>query len=66
MVMKRKALLIGSQTGSLTGVDNDVALMDNLLRPLRFDIDTCTGKNATRAGILDRYRRLIHELHDMV
>jgi len=55
----RKALVIGSETGGLAGVHNDVATMTALLTQRGFDVDSRTGANATREGILDGYERLI-------
>ncbi|HEY1546739.1 MAG TPA: caspase family protein [Kofleriaceae bacterium] len=57
--MARRALLIGSATGELTGPDLDVARMSALLQKRGFTIDSRTGKNATRDGILDGYSKLI-------
>lgn len=59
--MARKALLIGSQTGGLTGVGNDVAAMSKALDPWGFTSVSCEAENASRAGILDAYERLIAE-----
>ncbi|NUT95365.1 MAG: caspase family protein [Saccharothrix sp.] len=57
--MSRKALLIGAQTGGLTGVANDVAAMADALARWGFHSTRCEGENAGRAGILDAYERLI-------
>ncbi|CAL9642534.1 hypothetical protein SUDANB95_06355 [Actinosynnema sp. ALI-1.44] len=57
--MARKALLIGAQTGGLTGVANDVAAMADALAPWGFQSTRCEQENASRAGILDAYERLI-------
>ncbi|MEV4517393.1 caspase family protein [Dactylosporangium sp. NPDC049525] len=57
--MTHRALLIGAQTNGLQGVDNDVAAMVRALQPRDFRIDTVTGSDATRDGILDAYRKLI-------
>ncbi|GAA0216903.1 hypothetical protein GCM10010492_13410 [Saccharothrix mutabilis subsp. mutabilis] len=57
--MARKALLIGAQTGGLTGVANDVAAMADALTPWGFQSTRCERQNASRAGILDAYERLI-------
>jgi hypothetical protein len=55
----RRALLIGSETGELSGVHNDVEVMTALLTQRGFEIDCRTGSDATRAGILDGYEQLI-------
>ncbi|MEJ2855903.1 MULTISPECIES: caspase family protein [unclassified Saccharothrix] len=57
--MARKALLIGAQTGGLTGVANDVAAMADTLALWGFHSTRCEEENASRAGILDAYERLI-------
>src|SRR5262249_62432238 len=56
--MTRRALLIGSQTGGLTGVPADVDLMRTTLEALQFETQTVTESEATREGILSAYRRL--------
>jgi len=57
--MTRKALLIGAQTNGLIGVLNDVAAMQQALEPRGFQIETLTGANAGRGGILDAYHKMI-------
>ena len=57
--MIKRALLIGSQTDGLTGVDTDVACIADALSPFGFEADICIGNDATRAGILSRYKQLI-------
>lgn len=57
--MARRALLIGSQTGGLTGVHADVELMRATLEGLGFGTTTVTGSDATRDGILGAYGDLI-------
>src|SRR5688572_20965436 len=57
--MARTALLIGSRTGTLEGVDHDVATTTRVLTKRGFTVETRTGGDATRAGILDGYERLI-------
>lgn len=57
----RRALLIGAQTGNLTGVKNDVAAMTEVLKRHGFITHPCEDGNATRDGILDAYQRLIHD-----
>ncbi len=55
----RRALLIGSPTGLLRGVDNDILRMADALAGYDFTIARCTGDAATRAGIHAAYERLI-------
>jgi hypothetical protein len=57
--MSSRALLIGSALDSLGGVENDLAAMGKALVPRGFAIERCTGADATRAGILAAYTRLI-------
>lgn len=57
--MARRALLIGAQTGVLSGVGNDVASMSAALDSWGFRSVRCEAENASRAGILDAYERLI-------
>lgn len=57
--MRKRALLIGCQTGGLTGVHADVELMGDVLAPFGFETIPLTGERATRHGIEDAYRRLI-------
>jgi hypothetical protein len=57
--MARKALLIGSQTKGLTGVDNDINSMQAALDRWEFASIRCEAESATRAGILDACERLI-------
>ena len=57
----RRALLIGSQTGGLTGVEADVAVMDEVLKPLGFTTVHVTGHDATADGIVAAYRSLIED-----
>jgi hypothetical protein len=59
MTMARKALLIGSQTGGLSGVENDIESMAAVLDRWGFASTRCVAANACRAGILDEYERLI-------
>lgn len=56
--MAKRALLIGSATGGLTGIANDVAAMSSWLDGLGFDLDVRQGPSATREGILDGLERL--------
>jgi hypothetical protein len=56
----RRALLIGSQTYGLGGCDADVALMAEVLTARGFEaIDTRTGDDASRAGLIDGLESLI-------
>lgn len=61
--MPGRALLIGGAVqGTLTGVDNDIAAMKEALVARGLTVEpafTLTGKDATRAAILDAYERLI-------
>lgn len=59
--MRKRALLIGSQTGALRGVHADVELMAGLLKSLGFDATTLVQTQATRDGITDAYRGLIDD-----
>ncbi|GIE35186.1 hypothetical protein Ait01nite_082310 [Actinoplanes italicus] len=57
--MTRKALLIGAQTNGLAGVLNDVEAMAQTLEPRGFQVTRLVTPDATRAGILDVYEKLI-------
>jgi len=57
--MAKRALLIGSQTFGLTGVNGDVELMAESLSARGFDVTVKLDDAATRAGILDAYEQLI-------
>jgi len=57
--MTRRALLIGSQTYGLTAVPSDVERVAAALAERGFEVERCAGEDATRAGILAAYRRLI-------
>lgn len=59
--MRKKALLIGSETAGLNGVHTDISSISEMLIEREFCIDRCTDSNATRAVIIDRYKRLIHD-----
>lgn len=60
--MTQRALLIGSQTHGLEGVEADVGRMGEALARQGFTtITPCTGKAADREGILGAYARLIDE-----
>ncbi len=58
---RRRALLIGAQTGRLAGIGRDIAAMAGALGDWGFTSTTCAGREATRAGILDAYTRFIDE-----
>ncbi|GGK63318.1 hypothetical protein GCM10011509_09660 [Ornithinimicrobium pekingense] len=57
--MTKRALLIGSQTFGLTGVNADVELMAESLSGRGFQVTVKLDGGATRAGILDAYEQLI-------
>src|SRR4051794_2663605 len=57
--MPGQALIIGSQTHGLTGALSDAERVAEALGGLGFDVTPCVGADATREGILQRYRRLI-------
>lgn len=57
--MTKRALLIGSQTYGLTGVNGDVALMAETFAARGFDVAVHLDEAATRAAILDAYEKLI-------
>lgn len=59
--MRRRSLLIGAQTYDLSGVGNDVDTMADLLGRRGFAVTRREGPQATRAGILDAYERLIRD-----
>jgi hypothetical protein len=59
--MAMRALLIGSQTGGLSGVHNDVNAVADRLAGWGFATELCTGQAATRRGILERYVDLIEK-----
>jgi len=57
--MTKRALLIGSQTGGLQGADSDAKAVADRLAQLGFKTELCVKEEATRQGILKRYRSLI-------
>ncbi len=57
--MTKRALLIGSPFGGLSGVETDVRTVDEMLGSYGFEIQQCIGIAATREGILDSYNQLI-------
>ncbi len=59
--MTKRALVIGSQTRGLSGVENDAHRIALLLGARGFACDLRLGSNATRAGILDGYDELIRQ-----
>jgi hypothetical protein len=59
--MRKRALLIGCQTGALRGVHADVELMASLLESLGLAATTLVQAQATRDGIRDAYRGLIDD-----
>jgi hypothetical protein len=59
MGMTGKALLIGAATHGLAGVRNDVEAMAQTLRARGFAVQRLVTPQATRAGILDAYEKLI-------
>src|SRR4051794_34003179 len=60
-LVARRALLIGAQTGRLTGVGRDVATLAAVLAEWEFTSVRCAAENASRDGILDAYDRFIAE-----
>lgn len=61
MTAARRALLIGSQTHGLECVEADVEKMSMALRRRGFAVTTRIRGDATRAGIIKAYERLIAE-----
>jgi Caspase domain len=59
--MAKRALLIGSQTYGLAGVNGDVALMAETLEGRGFQTDVRIDDAATRAGIVAAYEQLIDQ-----
>jgi hypothetical protein len=55
----RRALVVGSETGGLTGVERDATRVAQALRAREFSVELRTGPVATRAGIIGAYRELI-------
>ena len=56
------ALLIGSDLDGLTGVEYDIGLMEKALEAYGFASRRCVGDDATRAGILAAYEKLIADV----
>lgn len=57
--MNRLALLIGSDYDGLRGVEPDLAAMKNSLETRGFEVHECPPAEATRAGILTAYEKVI-------
>lgn len=58
--MNRRAVVVGSQTGVLSGVINDARAIGKRLEERGFEVDLrCAAADATRLGILDALERLI-------
>jgi hypothetical protein len=57
--MRRKALLIGAQTGGLGGVLNDVEAMADAMQLRGFEVQRVTTPDAGRSAILGAYEKLI-------
>ena len=57
--MAQRALVLGSQIEGLRGVDNDARRMAAMLDARGFTVDLRIGADATRAGMLAGYDRLI-------
>ena len=57
--MTRRALLVGAQTNGLGGVLNDVEAMAQALTSRGFGIERLVTPDASRAGILDAYKKLV-------
>ncbi|WP_181320752.1 caspase family protein [Saccharothrix carnea] len=57
----RRALVVASEVGGLSGCENDADAMASLLRANRFDVVRLGGATATRAGILAAYDRLVRD-----
>jgi hypothetical protein len=55
----RRALVIASQTGGLTGCHNDAELVADLLAKRGFDVNPLRKAKASRIGILGAYEELI-------
>lgn len=56
--MTQRALIVGSETGGLSGVANDVESMSAWLEPHGFEVDVRCGADASRDGILDGLARI--------
>jgi hypothetical protein len=61
MMTRGRALVLGSATGTLRGVANDVDAMAQWLAAQELVLDVRQGPDATRAGMLDGLERLIRD-----
>src|SRR3712207_6605908 len=59
--MAKRALLIGSPYGELAGPGRDVAVMADVLGERGFTAARCCDRDATRAGIIDAWRRFARD-----
>ena len=59
--MSKRALLIGSETYGLSGVNSDVELMAMTLERRGFEVRRHIDGDATRSGIIAAYERLVSE-----
>lgn len=57
--MAHKALVIGAQTGGLSGVHHDAATMSTILSARGFQVDVRCEQDATQAGIREGLERLV-------
>jgi hypothetical protein len=57
--MGHKALVIGAQTGDLSGVHNDAHTMSTILADRGFKVEVRREKDATQAGIREGLERLV-------
>ncbi len=57
--MAKRALVIGAKVPPLRGPEHDAAMMQAMLAGRGFEVDVRIADNATRAGILAGYDRLI-------
>lgn len=56
---QKRALLIGSRTGGLRAVRNDLSSMEAILLKYDFNITRCAKPDATRQGILTAFQTLL-------
>lgn len=57
--MARRALVIGAETGGLSGVNNDTRTMSTALAEWGFEVEVRRDKDATQAGIREGLARLV-------
>ena len=57
--MEKRALLIGSQTGGLTGVHGDIEVLADALGALGFEVRRQIEAGASSTAIVDAYRALV-------